>query len=194
MVKRPKINLIVLSLAAMGGWPLSVSAQQAPSPAATTRTVEPPPMDGKTQAVQTMEKKELIVKDAPPPPEIEKNTDGKDWSAGGSVQVKTADNGIRYASGGVGAGERDELRAMSDQFNLQVMSAMQGGGEYLADVGIKIMDSKGATVLSATSKGPYFLAQLPPGSYTVEVSAKDQSQKQAAQVGKSQAQLNFYWR
>ena len=51
--------------------------------------------------------------------------EGKGWlPPGGSVQVKTSDQGIRYASGGVGESEREELRAMSDQFNVRVMSAM----------------------------------------------------------------------
>lgn len=165
MMKRSSITLIVLALVAAGSWPLLANAQQTAAPAAATERDKPPPAGS------------------------------QDWSpAGGSVQVKTSDGGIRYASGGVGAGERDELRALAKQFNLQIMSAMQGGGEYLADMGIRIMDSKGATVLSATSKGPYFLAELPPGSYTVEVSAKDKTQKQSAQIGKSQVQLNFYWR
>lgn len=165
MMKRTSISLMALALAAAGSLPLPANAQQTAAPPAATE------------------------KDTPPP------AGSQDWSpAGGSVQVKTSDSGIRYASGGVGAGERDELRAMANQFNLQIMSAMQGGGEYLADMGIRIMDSKGATVLSATSKGPYFLAELPPGSYTVEVSAKDKTQKQSAQIGKSQVQLNFYWR
>ena len=164
MMKRTSISLIALTLAAAGSLPLPVNAQQTAAPPAATE------------------------KDTPPP------AGSQDWSpAGGSVQVKTSDTGIRYASGGVSAGEREEFLAMADQFNLQIMSAMQGGA-YLADVGIKIMDSKGATVLSATSKGPYFIAQLPPGNYTVEASAKDQTQKQSVQIGKSQAQLNFYWR
>lgn len=101
------------------------------------------------------------------------------------MQVKTSDQGIRYASGGVGESEREELRAMSDQFNVRVMSAMQSGGEYLADVQVKILNSHGATVLSAISKGPYFLAQLPAGSYTVEATAQDQSQKNQRKLAKA---------
>ncbi|MDG4549124.1 MAG: carboxypeptidase-like regulatory domain-containing protein [Candidatus Contendobacter sp.] len=112
---------------------------------------------------------------------------------GGSLQIQT-DQGIRYVSGGIGLSERDELRTLSGQFNLQLMFAMQGSGDYLADIQVRIFDSRGAAILNATSQGPYFLAQLPTGNYTVEVSVLGQTQRQQARVGARQSQLNFYWR
>jgi hypothetical protein len=119
---------------------------------------------------------------------------GPDWSSpGGSLQIQT-DQGIRYVSGGIGEGERAELEALSGQFNLRLLFAMQDSGNYLADVEVRILDSRGATVLSAESRGPWFFAELPPGSYTVEVSVFDQSQRQTTQIGQRQSRLNFYWR
>ncbi len=112
---------------------------------------------------------------------------------GGSMQVQTY-QGIRFASGGIGLSGREELRALSPQFNLQLMFAMHGSGNYLADVQVRILDARGAAVLEATSEGPYFLAQLPPGNYTVEVSALGQSQRQTVRVGPRQSRLNFFWR
>jgi hypothetical protein len=112
---------------------------------------------------------------------------------GGSMQVQTH-QGIRFASGGIGLSGRDELRTLSPQFNLRLMFAMQGSGNYLADAQVRILNSRGAVVLDATSEGPYFLAQLPPGSYTVEVSALGQTQRQTARIGQSQSRLNFFWR
>ena len=50
---------------------------------------------------------------------------------GGSIQVRTQ-QGIRFASGGIGLSGRDELRTLSPQFNLRLMFAMQGSGNYLA--------------------------------------------------------------
>jgi hypothetical protein len=105
-----------------------------------------------------------------------------------------SDQGIRYVSGGIGLSERDELRALSDQFNLQLMFAMHGSGNYLADVQVRILDARGAPVLNATSQGPYFMAQLPPGSYTVEADMFGQTQRQTVRVGPRQSRLNFYWR
>ncbi|MEZ5601049.1 MAG: hypothetical protein R3F36_08715 [Candidatus Competibacteraceae bacterium] len=72
---------------------------------------------------------------------------------------------------------------------------MQGSGDYLADIKvIIIVDKRGETVLSAVSNGPWFYAQLPPGTYTVEVSTPDQAQRQPVTIGARQSRLNFYWR
>ncbi|MGB4874822.1 MAG: carboxypeptidase-like regulatory domain-containing protein [Candidatus Competibacter sp.] len=192
MTKRPNPSLLVLALAATVGLPALVNAQQTASPPPVQRAVEPATAPRAPAQAQDQPENALSSDRAAP---AAAEPEGKGWlPPGGSVQVKTSDQGIRYASGGVGESEREELRAMSDQFNVRVMSAMQSGGEYLADVQVKILNSHGATILSAISKGPYFLAQLPAGSYTVEATAQDQSQKKSAQVGKGQAQVNFYWR
>ncbi|TVR64800.1 MAG: carboxypeptidase regulatory-like domain-containing protein [Candidatus Competibacteraceae bacterium] len=111
---------------------------------------------------------------------------------GGSLQVRDY-QGVRYVSGGIGLSEREELSALSPQFNLRLMFAVQRGN-YLADVQVRILGSGGAVVLDAKSEGPHFLAQLPPGRYTVEVNVRDQTQRQTAQVGTRQTRLNFYWR
>lgn len=102
--------------------------------------------------------------------------------------------GVRYTSGGVGESERAELNALSGQFNLRLLFAMQGSGDYLADTKVIIADKRGETVLSATSNGPWFYAQLPPGTYTVEASTPDQTQRQPVTIGTRQSRLNFYWR
>jgi len=114
------------------------------------------------------------------------------------LQVQN-DQGIRYVSGGVGESERAELNNQSQQFNLRLLFAMQGSGEYLSAVRVSILDARGGTVLVTESKGPWFLAQLPPGDYTVEASIPSQTerqpQRQTAHVEDSrQSRLNFYWR
>ncbi len=84
---------------------------------------------------------------------------------------------------------------MSNQFNLRLLFAMQGSGNYLADIRVNILDSRGEVALSAESNGPWFFAQLPPGTYAIEVSIPDQLQRQTVRIeGSRQSQLNFYWR
>jgi hypothetical protein len=117
---------------------------------------------------------------------------------GGLLQVHS-DQGIQYVSGGIGEGERTKLDALSNQFNLRLLFAMQGSGEYLSAVRVNILDVRGGTILTAESEGPWFFAQLAPGNYTVEASApgqaQQQSQRQTAHIGDShQSRLNFYWR
>jgi hypothetical protein len=120
---------------------------------------------------------------------------GPGWlPPGGLIRIQES-QGVRYASGGVGEGERDELHALSNQFNLRLLFAMQGSGDYLADVQVNIMDESGKTTLNAQSQGPWFFAQLPPGAYRVQVSVLNQTQQQTVRVsGSRQSHLNFYWR
>jgi hypothetical protein len=120
-------------------------------------------------------------------------------SDAGSLAIQT-DGGIRYVSGGVGEGERSDLDALSSQFNLHLMFATQGSGEYLSAVQVTILDANQSPVLSAESKGPWFYAQLPPGDYSVEVTptglrGEDQTQRKAVHLdGSNHSQMDFYWK
>jgi hypothetical protein len=120
-------------------------------------------------------------------------------SAPERLEPLVSDHGIRYLSGGVGDSERAELDAVSNQFNLRLLFAMQGSGEYLAAVRVNILDAHGGTVLTAESQGPWFFAQLPPGDYVVDASTPGQGlqqpQRQEVHVGDSgQSRLDFRWR
>ena len=118
---------------------------------------------------------------------------GPGWLPPGNLIQVQDDRGIRYASGGVGESERAELDTLSGQFNLRLLFAMQGSGDYLADIQVTIANQRGEVVLSATSNGPWFYAQLPPGAHTVEVGTLDQVQRQTVTIGAGQSRLNFYW-
>jgi len=118
---------------------------------------------------------------------------GPGWSPRSGIQVRE-DRGIRYVSGGIGVSERDELNALSHQFNLRLLFAVQAGN-YLADVRVNISDTRGETVFSAKSEGPWFFVQLPPGAYTVDVDALGRTQGQTVRIsGGRQSRLNFFWR
>mgnify|MGYP003573616175 CR=1 FL=1 len=80
------------------------------------------------------------------------------------VEVKT-EQGIKYYNGGVGLGER---AAMSQIFPLKVVLATEKG-LYLNDADVKFVDSSGAEVLRVRAdNGPWLVADLPAGTYTVE--------------------------
>lgn len=118
---------------------------------------------------------------------------GPGWSPRSGIQVRE-DRGIRYVSGGIGVSERDELSALSHQFNLRLLFAMQAGN-YLADVRVNIINARGETVFSAKSEGPWFFVQLPPGAYTVDVDALGRTQGQTVRINSGrQSRLNFFWR
>ena len=172
MAKMHGINLMITALVLGGGMLQSAGAQQ---------TVDTPP-----------------TYDSARPSQSPDAAAGPDESPAGGLPQVRSDRGIRYVSGGVGEGERAELDAQSNQFNLRLLFAMQGSGEYLSAVRVNIVDARGETVLTAESKGPWFFAQLAPGDYTVEASVPGQAQqpqRQTAHIqGSGQSRLDFRWR
>jgi len=201
MAKMHKMSLMAMALILGSGVLPSAGAQQTvnapptygsdsppryqePAPATPAPRPRPDPYAGSESA-------------APPAPSPDAAAGPDESPAGGLPQVRN-DQGIRYVSGGVGEGERAELDAQSNQFNLRLLFAMQGSGEYLSAVRVNILDARGETVLTAESKGPWFFAQLAPGDYTVEASVPGQAQqpqRQTAHIqGSGQSRLDFRWR
>ncbi|SDW21607.1 carboxypeptidase-like regulatory domain-containing protein [Thiocapsa roseopersicina] len=124
---------------------------------------------------------------------------GRESSGEASSEIKTAGD-IRYVSGGIGESERAELDALSSQFNLRLLFATEGSGEYLSSVQVNILDAQGGPILTAESKGPWFLAQLPAGDYSVDVTptglrGQDETQRKTFSLdGSGQSRLDFYWK
>ena len=109
-----------------------------------------------------------------------------------SPQVQTY-QGIPYLSGGIGEEERETLRHMAHDYNVQLIFAAKEG-HYVADVHVTIADERGRTVLDAVSEGPWLYTQLPSGTYTIMVQVSGQTQRRVAQVGqRKKTQLQFYW-
>jgi hypothetical protein len=67
--------------------------------------------------------------------------------------------------GGIGEEERQALEA-DPHYNLKVVAA-NGAGQYIADVDVRVVDERGARVVTARMTGPWLLAELPPGRYRV---------------------------
>lgn len=101
--------------------------------------------------------------------------------------------GVNYVSGGVGEDERRTLEALGKEFNLKLMFALKSG-QYLSDVSVRILNSQGTLVLTATSDGPLFYADLEPGSYSIEASGFGETYRQSVDIsGRGQRQLDFFW-
>jgi len=75
-----------------------------------------------------------------------------------------------YFCGGVGAGERREMKALAGQANLELLFVTEKRGGYLAGVALEVADGKGAKVLQTVSDGPLCMLTLPAGRYTVRAS------------------------
>lgn len=103
-------------------------------------------------------------------------------------------NDVAYVSGGIGDQEQAAFKQMSDEFNLNLVFAVEEGGNYLSDVAVRVYDSQGNLTLDAISNGPMFYANLPAGQYKVEVSGFGESYEQTVEVSdSSQESLTFTW-
>jgi len=101
---------------------------------------------------------------------------------------------VPYISGGVGASSREKLALVKNDYNLHLLFAATGTGEYLADVEVRIEDASGAGLLSAVSEGPLFYVRLAPGRYRLVVSSAGMEQRRDILIP-PQGRLSqaFYW-
>jgi hypothetical protein len=98
-------------------------------------------------------------------------------------------SGVEFTSGGVGLSARQELASQAGQYNLQLEFAYAPEGEYLSAVQVDIADARGNSVLSTTTEGPWLLAKLPAGSYTVKARVGDVTRSQQVNVGPGKRRL-----
>jgi hypothetical protein len=97
--------------------------------------------------------------------------------------VEKTRDGIEYLSGGVGIDAQDRINQRAKDFNLKLIFTLTEGN-YVADVGVAVKDAKGRTVLEDTAEGPFFLAKLPAGQYTVAATYEGRTVTRKLQVGK----------
>lgn len=84
------------------------------------------------------------------------------------VKIKPQTQGnVEFVTGGVGEHEQMVMRSMRSNYNLQLVLAVKGTGEYVSDVKVKLMDTGGKTVLDTVTKGPDLFAKLTPGHYNL---------------------------
>jgi hypothetical protein len=86
----------------------------------------------------------------------------------GALERGTTVLGQSFVSGGVGSTERDTLNLEQAGYDLSILTAARGSGNYLADVHIRITDSQSRQVLDTDMDGPWLLVDLPAGRYQVE--------------------------
>ena len=103
---------------------------------------------------------------------------------------------VAYLSGGVGS---DQSAALKDEMHkyplvLEFAGKTHQGNEYLADVPVHITDMHGATMLNATSHGPFMLASLPDGRYRITVSYEGKTQQRVVDIKPStHVRTLFLW-
>ena len=76
---------------------------------------------------------------------------------------------VTYVSGGIGQEESQAFEASVAQYPLALEFAIKHAphAEYTANVHVVVTDTQGTRVLDTHSDGPFLLAKLPAGRYTV---------------------------
>ncbi|MBJ9685095.1 MULTISPECIES: carboxypeptidase-like regulatory domain-containing protein [Burkholderia] len=105
----------------------------------------------------------------------------------------TQQGDISFVSGGIGKDQSTAFECNESAWPLALRFTGKGG-EYLADVHVRIVDGKGNEVLKTDARGPYMLVKLPPGRYTVHASYQGSDETRAVTVGaKGGAKAAFQW-
>ena len=89
--------------------------------------------------------------------------------------------GIAFISGGIDEAAQARLLAREKEFNLKLVFTLVEGN-YVSDVGVEVKDASGRTVISHVTEGPFFLARLPAGTYSLTAAYGGQSQARKVTV------------
>ena len=89
---------------------------------------------------------------------------------------------IAHVSGGIGIDEQQRLEAREREFNLKLVFTLNEGN-YVAGVNVGVTDGKGRTVVEDVADGPFFMAKLPAGNYTVAATYEGKTLTRKVQVG-----------
>ena len=101
-------------------------------------------------------------------------------------------------NGGITKDEADLIRQQAPRYPLEITLARRGEtpglNDFAAQAQLRVTDSAGRVVLERNDAGPIFLADLPDGSYTVDVTYNGQTKTQRVQIsGGRHAALTFLW-
>jgi hypothetical protein len=94
------------------------------------------------------------------------------------VTPKTAPSGIEYVNGGIGQAQQAAMHALRSKYNFRLTLAKPRSGEYVADVNVRVENSKKDAVLDVDSAGPLLFANLPSGRYTLVTKYQGHSKSQ----------------
>jgi hypothetical protein len=103
---------------------------------------------------------------------------------------------VTYLSGGVGESETSAIRRDAKNYPLELEFVMKATprNEYLSGVKVDIRDAHRKLVLETTSDGPFMLADMPAGKYTVSAENQGKTEIRHVQIAAGEHQrVIFEW-
>jgi hypothetical protein len=104
---------------------------------------------------------------------------------------------ITYLSGGIGKTEASAIEHVAKYYPLELEFLLKAKprDEYLADVKVRIKDARHKMVLDVVSEGPFLLASLPAGIYTVSAERNGRLEHREVKIAANEHQrVVFEWR
>jgi hypothetical protein len=101
-----------------------------------------------------------------------------------------------FISGGIGQEEAIAIRHATPYYSLALEFLLKAKprDEYLSDVKVRIRDANHKLVLNATSNGPFLLANLPDGKYTISAQRNGELKTREVQIEtKEHRRVVFEW-
>ena len=101
-----------------------------------------------------------------------------------------------YLSGGIGKDESTAIQAASRNWPLTLEFAEKDGrhADFVADVNVVVRGAAGHPALQAEATGPFMLAKLPPGRYTIEATLAGKTLHEHVIVKRGEpARATFIW-
>ena len=103
---------------------------------------------------------------------------------------------VTYITGGVGQTEADAIKHVAKYYPLELEFLLKAKpkDEYLSDVKVRIKDAHDRMVLNLTADGPFLLAKMPAGKYTVSAERNGNIEHREVQVAaKEHRRIVFEW-
>ena len=102
---------------------------------------------------------------------------------------------ITYLTGGTSTGEADAIKRAAQEYPLELVFVEKKGKREmpLANMPVRITDDRGKVVFEGQSEGPYFLARLPKGRYTVSTRWDAWSFSRPVTIGRARQRVVFAW-
>ncbi|MBB5608276.1 MULTISPECIES: carboxypeptidase-like regulatory domain-containing protein [unclassified Janthinobacterium] len=103
---------------------------------------------------------------------------------------------VEYLSGGIGLDESTAIKNASRHWPLSLVFSVQAAGraQFASDVKLEVRDAKGTVVLQTTASGPYLLARLAPGSYSLHASLAGKTLERKVEIkAGSSARVELVW-